>query len=440
MNHLPLLNLEDDKLSFQETSKSIAEFINDFPNTIPYSIAIYGNWGSGKSTMLNFIEKDLDENNVVLRFNPWEILNEENLVPTLFEEIAFAIGQEKYKKLKQTLLDYGRKICTTGAKIASRTLLESQGFDEDSSTAIADLNSGIVDSIFDSNSPKPLSKRKKELEMELQKWAKEENKKLTIIIDEVDRLFPSEIVEIFKIIKATISFPGVIFIVAMDKNSVMDSLRSINITRPDEYLIKLFQQRYYIDSEFQLQTLFKEILNPRIPKLNGNAKKSLQKAINAIIFFDKEDRYYLREDQNYIKDLDFAYNQIYHQLRAFLSIPRSFINYSHFLLSNWEKYYNSIFDDEFNDERDNIILFLFITIAYIDPYMIKFNILGNRHINDKTLENLPNLILTVRVSLLNKIFKSEGTKTESNTYYEKYNDEIIKKIILKIKQYPDHNS
>ena len=320
MNYLPLATIEEDKLGFNETSKSIANFINNFPNNQPYSIAVYGDWGSGKSTMLNFVEQELDDKNIIIRFNPWEILNDENLIPTIFEELAYAIEIEKYKKLKKKLVEYARKVCSTTAKIASRNILIAKGIDEDTSDTIADFNSGIVESIFNSNSPTPLSKRKKELEVELLKWSKKEKKKIVIFIDEIDRLFPSEIVEIFKLIKATISFPGVIFLVAMDKNAVKDSLLSINISRPDEYLVKLFQQQYFIHSDYQLRTLFREVLISNIVELEDNSKKSLLSAINATIFLKEEDQYF-SDSKNYNKDVvKNSYFAIYDELRHYLAI------------------------------------------------------------------------------------------------------------------------
>ncbi|APS40623.1 KAP family P-loop NTPase fold protein [Salegentibacter sp. T436] len=442
MNYLPLTEFEQDKLRFRNTSKSIADFLNKFPNNQPYSIAIYGDWGSGKSTMLNFIEKDLNDKNLVLRFNPWEILNEENLVPTLFEEIAFAIGTDKYKKLRKKLFEYGRKICTTGTKLASKHFLQNNGVDEDASDTIADFNSEVVDSLFNSNSPKPLSKRKKELEIEIQKWAEEENKKLVIFIDEVDRLFPSEMTEIFKIIKATISFPGVVFVVAMDKNSVIDSLKSVGITRPDEYLIKLFQQRFYIDWNYQLRTLFEEILIPSIQTFDEDPKNSLLRAINACIFQKKENQFYLKESVQFRDTLRTVYYNIYNELRRHLSIPRNFINYSYYIKSNWEEYYSEIKDDKFEETRDDIIIFLILTLAYIEPKYVTTNIIGSRHIPDEIKNGISSLTKQIRFNLFNSFFNESRTSSNANpgAYHIHYDDQIIRKTVQVIKRYPDHSN
>lgn len=48
--------------------------------------SIYGPWGSGKSTVINFVEhylrehnKKADNKNVVFKFNPWMFSGSENL-------------------------------------------------------------------------------------------------------------------------------------------------------------------------------------------------------------------------------------------------------------------------------------------------------------------------------------------------------------------------
>jgi len=171
INYQPLQDIADDKLGFKDTSLSIAQFIDKFPNNQPFSIAVFGKWGSGKSTMLNFVENQLDyQKNVIIKFNPWQILNDDNLIASVFEEIAHSINNKSYQKLKTKVLEYGRKVCVSSVKIFGKSFLSTKGLNDEVSESVADIGSSIVDSMFNSNEPIPLSVRKAELEKELLKW------------------------------------------------------------------------------------------------------------------------------------------------------------------------------------------------------------------------------------------------------------------------------
>lgn len=158
-NYLPLTDIDQDKLNFKELSIEIADFINAFPSDIPFSISLNGSWGSGKSTMLNFIEKSLSEKCRVIRFNPWLITNKEDLILTIFEEINERIAS-KSSKIKEKLKSYSLKFMPTFVK--GLTYFESMKYNLDSSLTgvLAEETSNLTESLvkgFD----KPLSIQKK---------------------------------------------------------------------------------------------------------------------------------------------------------------------------------------------------------------------------------------------------------------------------------------
>ena len=437
INYQPLTDSKDDKLQFEKPCQQISNFINGFPNNQPYSIALFGNWGSGKSTMLNFIEQKLNnKNNIIIRFNPWQVLNDENLASTIFEEIAYVISNNKYVKLKNSLLEYGRKICVPSSKLLTKSYLISNGLDDTTSDAISDISSGVVDSLFSSDSQIPLSKRKANLESELLIWSTKEKKKIVIFVDEIDRLFPKEIVEIFKLIKATISFPSVIFVVAMDKLSVIDSLKSINISRPEEYLSKIFQQKFHLNSNLQLRTLYKELLLPLIETNFTDSKESLKLAIDATVFL-KQEKFYYPVDKTKHLEVPQTYSEVYVQLSEYLSIPRSFTNYMAYVISNWNDYYRQLTKSELLNHRDSIAVFLIFTLSYINPELVENKSLGSRTKPEGS--DYPLLFKAIRYKLLNLIYEEKRTMIEDkpNSYTISYDDVIIRRAIYTLKRYPD---
>lgn len=439
INFQPLQDFNDDKLGFESQCSEISNFIEVFPNNQPYSIAIFGKWGSGKSTMLNFIENKLNkQNNIIIRFNPWQILNETNLVPTLFEEIAYSIQNKEFLKLKKSLLSYGRKICASSAKIITKSILSTQGVAEETSDPISEVTAKTVDTLFNSDNPEPLSIKKRKLEKELLNWSTKEDKKIIVFIDEIDRLFPSDIIEIFKVIKVAISFPSIIFIVAMDREAVNDSLSSINITKPDEYLSKIFQQRFYINSNYQLRTLFKEMLIPLIDKFPESPKISLLYAIDIIIFLKQELFILPSNPQDDIQNKAKGYYfDVYKEVSLYLSIPRSFVNYISFILTSWVPYYNQLSKKNILNDRDKLTIFIIFTLYYIHPELVENQILGNRS-NDERVD-YPRIFKEIRYKLFNVLFEQISTPIEGRPGTQRitYDDTIIRSAIYTLKKYPD---
>jgi predicted KAP-like P-loop ATPase len=91
----PLKEPSDDRLGRWGFSKRIAEAISSREDSSSLTIGIHGPWGEGKTTVLNFIEHALEEEDddiISLRFNPWRTGSEEELIVSFFQALAEALG------------------------------------------------------------------------------------------------------------------------------------------------------------------------------------------------------------------------------------------------------------------------------------------------------------------------------------------------------------
>ena len=86
--------------------------VNIIRNSYPkFTIGIFGDWGTGKSTLMNSIDKKLQDEEkdlVIVRFDTWryERENQFALIP-LLKTIQFSIPEEKYKNLKEAFKEAG---------------------------------------------------------------------------------------------------------------------------------------------------------------------------------------------------------------------------------------------------------------------------------------------------------------------------------------------
>ena len=99
----PIERLEDDRLGRRSFAESVARHILATRSEHGFTAAITGEWGSGKTSVLNMIEETLEretEEVVILRFNPWLFRGTAELVTRFFDELSAQIGEGDSDRLK----------------------------------------------------------------------------------------------------------------------------------------------------------------------------------------------------------------------------------------------------------------------------------------------------------------------------------------------------
>jgi hypothetical protein len=100
---------------------------------------------------------------------------------------------------------------------------------------------------------------------------KQLKKKIVIYIDDVDRLDKNEIMEVLRLIRNTASFYNTVFIVAYDRNYIIESIEKHNTVAPKKFLEKIFQLEVNLPSfskSFLRQQLI-ENLEDKLPDYSG---------------------------------------------------------------------------------------------------------------------------------------------------------------------------
>jgi predicted KAP-like P-loop ATPase len=90
------------------------------------------------------------------------------------------------------------------------------------------------------------------LREEIKKSLKKQNKRILVVIDDIDRLEPEEINSMFRVIKAVSDFPKTTYLLAFDKDIIVKALGSIQKISDskygEEYLEKIVQVPIYLPS------------------------------------------------------------------------------------------------------------------------------------------------------------------------------------------------
>src|SRR5438045_1228699 len=89
----PLIDPKRDRLGYAALAKYLAESIIKRTPTDSLVIAIFGPWGTGKSTLLNFVYHQIRENIargeiIHIPFNPWWFSTHEDLIRRFFDTLT----------------------------------------------------------------------------------------------------------------------------------------------------------------------------------------------------------------------------------------------------------------------------------------------------------------------------------------------------------------
>ncbi len=133
----PIETEEDDLLGRKRFSQHLAKALLDWKEQESLVIAIYGEWGSGKSSVINLAIENIkksEQNNkpTIIEFNPWIFSEEDSLGKHFFYEIAKELeiknDTEKDLRIAKKLKFYANLIGLTPEKkqlsdLSSKSLL-----------------------------------------------------------------------------------------------------------------------------------------------------------------------------------------------------------------------------------------------------------------------------------------------------------------------------
>jgi predicted KAP-like P-loop ATPase len=181
-------------------------------------VGIYGEWGLGKTTLLNFVEHhvradpDADDP-IVIRFNPWWFSGRDDLLRCFFEQFTAAVS-ERPAKLRQVAENASRLAKFFGRIPSSAVDAVAPG-----AGAIVSAAAELLDRSAPL-SPSDFAKTKRQLELAMAATPL----RILVIVDDVDRLPPREMVDVFRLVKAVGDLPNVIYLLALDRAVVESAL------------------------------------------------------------------------------------------------------------------------------------------------------------------------------------------------------------------------
>lgn len=237
-----------DKLAAKRYLDGFTAFIRNCAT--PMTTAIQGDWGSGKTSAMNYITRQLedDKRNIILDFNTWQYsqfnLGDDlafSLIRSVFERLPKPESTDgKIQKLFNTLRELmsiigrlsspllrytSKKIGIDDALDAvKKTAKEADAIIEEHQKQETTPSSAVE---HDTSPASLLAELRKQLEKYILEITAEGQpyRRIYVMIDDLDRLEPERAVEVMEALKTFLNVPNCVFILAIDFNVVLRGVR-----------------------------------------------------------------------------------------------------------------------------------------------------------------------------------------------------------------------
>ena len=252
-NSIALLEEAEVSYDLLDRQSVINQLYNTIINCYPsrtFTIGLNGQWGSGKTTIINNVLKLIKDNNieglfVIVRFDPWKYNDERAMLKGLIEQIMINID------LNPEIEDLDQLV---------NSIIDVVFYDSKNSFKSI-LNSGIKN-----------IQSKIKVENIINNYLLKHGKRMILIIDNLDRIDSDKIKFMLKIISTTLNLKNTINLLLYDDSIIQKELDKCFGT--DGLNVK------YMDKIVQLKI--------DVPEIDSNKIEELKNAISNHLMYDNE--------------------------------------------------------------------------------------------------------------------------------------------------------
>lgn len=233
----PINNSDDDNLDRNAFASRLASALTGIGTGESLVVGLVGPWGSGKTSVINLVCNSIERDStmtelnagdtIIVRFNPWNTIEPENIVEsffsTIYDRISRAenlpVSSDRAKKmLLETFECYIDALKPGRRKAVLRAITHRK-------KRKTKQNSNSI------------SYSKERVTAALEKF----ELKILVVIDDIDRLRKEQICSIFQLVSAIADFSSLNYLLAYDEAIVENALCDMQGTKGSGYLEKIIQ-------------------------------------------------------------------------------------------------------------------------------------------------------------------------------------------------------
>ena len=223
---VPRKHTQDDLFGIQIYQDALVDYIR--LTDTPITIALQGEWGSGKTSLMNLLRYNLcdmdDAPYYPIWINTWHyslMKTPQQTIISILEGIIHQIGElnpskQNWEESKRKIGGLFKKMATVGTKVAAGAV---------------GIDGGLVDELFEGGENSAASSDIVKLKSEISKLIEEalgtnaSKQGFTFYIDDLDRIDPPVAVEILELLKNIFDLEKCVFVLAIDYDVVIKGLK-----------------------------------------------------------------------------------------------------------------------------------------------------------------------------------------------------------------------
>ena len=235
-NDSPIHALKDDLFGVQSYVNGLCKFIMECET--PMTVSIQGDWGSGKTSMMNMIQSELGDKIFPIWFNTWQFSQFQpgnSLAISMLEVLLHKLnGDTKaLNEIAFRMFDVAKLIPLAALEVHFGAMMK-------------DKLENFIDSFFKQSYIEEITELKDKFQKAINAKINAPIKRVVVFVDDLDRLEPARAVELLEVLKLFIDCENCVFVLAVDYEVVTLGIRQkygtdINKAKGKSFFDKIIQ-------------------------------------------------------------------------------------------------------------------------------------------------------------------------------------------------------
>lgn len=273
----------EDDFGYRPFAKHLADVLVDLSAPNGYVVGVHGAWGAGKTTALNFVRHFVTAENAVtgrqpleiILFQPWMFSGQQDLMSAFFRVLAEKLkgNAERIGQLKAKTGKAAKVVVDPLVNSAVTMAIAAHPSDTTALKASGELTKRALTQTIDAWLGEPTLQAAHD---DLSARLKKSGRRFLVIVDDIDRLEPTEVRSIMQMVKSVGRLPNVIYVLAYDRRIVWRALAERETRRDGEptFIEKIVQHEVELPhaTRSALLTKLDRELAFILPQVRGGAR------------------------------------------------------------------------------------------------------------------------------------------------------------------------
>ena len=223
----PIVNLEQDSLNIQKYANSLSKFIRN--SDTPITIGLQGEWGTGKTSLMSLLLENFNEDGKEREIatswvNTWEyslFKGASETTPAVLSGMLEKLRDENSDiwSIKDIAADKVKKATKFLSGLANQVIANQTGVNVKEAARDSSTEKNVAHIVEIKNLIASIIN-------ELIEHSKNKIQKVVFFVDDLDRIPPTDAVEVLESLKNIFDIPKCVFILAIDYDVVVKGLES----------------------------------------------------------------------------------------------------------------------------------------------------------------------------------------------------------------------